>query len=257
MSQNSIAVQTRDTQAAQVAQDEATVAADRAQINVQRLNLVYCRIVSPVGGRVGLRQVDPGNYVTPNDANGLVVVTQLQPISVVFTLPEDDLPRLLTRLHAGASLPVTALDRSGTTKLAEGRLETVDNQIDPTTGTVKLRAVFANPDAMLFPNQFVNVQLLIDTLRGVAIVPVTAVQRGEPGTFVYVVEPDHTVAVRAVKLGPGSAQKIAVLSGLKPGEQVVVDGTDRLRAGAKVTIAGERPAHAGASAAAHWRRARG
>jgi multidrug efflux system membrane fusion protein len=238
VAENSIALQTRDTQAAQVAQDRAQVRLDQAQIDAQKLNLAYCHILSPVSGRVGLRQVDPGNYVTPNEPNGLVVVTQLQPISVIFTLPEDDLPQVLRRLHAGAKLPVIAYDRTGTTKLAEGRLETVDNQIDTATGTVKFRAVFANPDQMLFPNQFVTVRLLLDTLRGVAIVPVTAIQRGAPGTFVYVVGRDRTVAIRTVTLGPGSGQQVAVLSGVTPGEEVVVDGADRLRAGAKVTVAG-------------------
>ncbi|MGH7112033.1 MAG: MdtA/MuxA family multidrug efflux RND transporter periplasmic adaptor subunit [Stellaceae bacterium] len=238
VAQNSIAVQTRDTQAALVAQDKATVNADRAQIDTQKLNLTYAHIVAPISGRVGLRQVDPGNYVTPNDANGIVVITQLTPISVIFTLPEDDLPEVLRRLHAGAVLPVTAYDRSDTTRLAQGTLETIDNQIDPTTGTVKLRAVFSNAEGMLFPNQFVNVQMLVNTLQRVPIVPVTAIQRGEPGTFVYVLKPDRTVAIQAVKLGPGTAQTVAVLSGLKPGDTIVTDGTDRLHDGAKVVLAG-------------------
>jgi multidrug efflux system membrane fusion protein len=255
VAQNSIAVQTRDTQAALVAQDRAQVQLDQAQIDVQKLNLTYCRIVSPVTGRVGLRQVDPGNYVTPTSlTNGIVVVTQLQPISVVFTLPEDDLPEVLQRLHAGASLPVTAFDRTGTTKLAEGRLETVDNQIDTTTGTVKFRAVFANPELMLFPNQFVNVKLLVDTLQNVAIVPNAAIQRGAPGTFVYRVEPDHTVAVQKVRLGPGDGQRVAVLSGLQPGAVVVDDGADRLKDGAKVMLAGEQPARSGGVAPQRRRR---
>jgi membrane fusion protein, multidrug efflux system len=238
VAQNSIATQTRDTQAALVLQDAATIKADQAQIDVQKLNLVYCHIVSPVTGRVGLRQVDAGNYVTPTSlTNGIVIVTQLQPISVIFTLPEDDLPEFLQRFHAGASLPVTAFDRTGTTKLAEGRLETVDNQIDTTTGTVKFRAIFANPDEMLFPNQFVNVKLLVDTLQNVDIVPSSAIQRGAPGTFVYRVEPDHTVTVQKVKLGPSDGQRVAVLSGLEPGDSVVDDGADRLKDGAKVTLA--------------------
>jgi multidrug efflux system membrane fusion protein len=242
VAQNSIATQTRDTEAALVSEDAATIAADKAQIDAQKLNLRYAHIVAPISGRVGLRQVDPGNYVTPNDTNGIVVITQLTPISVLFALPEDDLPAVLRRLHAGAVLPVAVYNRSDTTRLAEGRLETLDNEIDPTTGTVKLRAVFANADGMLFPDQFVNVRLLVDTLRGVAIVPVTAIQRGEPGTFVYVVKPDRTVAIQVVRLGPGSAEAVAVLSGLKPGEKVVTDGTDRLHAGAKVVLADERPA---------------
>lgn len=254
VAQNSIAVQTRDTQAATVTQDKATVNADRAQIDTQKLNLTYARVVAPVSGRVGLRQVDPGNYVTPNDANGIVVITQLTPISVIFTLPEDDLPAILRRLHAGAALPVTAYDRSDTTRLAQGTLETLDNQIDPTTGTVKLRAVFGNAEGMLFPNQFVNVQLLVDTLQKVPIVPVTAIQRGEPGTFVYILKPDRTVAIQTVKLGPGSAQAVVVLSGLKIGDRVVTDGTDRLHDGAKVVLAGARPAGGGAGSGSHRRR---
>lgn len=237
VAQNSIAKQTRDTQVSLVAQDEATVKADQAQIDAQKLNLTYCRIVSPVTGRVGLRQVDAGNYVQTSDPNGIVVVTQLQPISVIFTLPEDNLPEVMKRVRAGASLPVTAYDRTGSAELAKGKLDTVDNQIDTTTGTVKLRAIFDNEQETLFPNQFVNVKLLVNTLHDADIVPNSAVQRGAPGTFVYVVQPDHTVAVQKVKPGPTEGQQIAILSGLKPGESVVIDGADRLRDGAPVTIA--------------------
>ncbi|HJU19846.1 MAG TPA: MdtA/MuxA family multidrug efflux RND transporter periplasmic adaptor subunit [Stellaceae bacterium] len=253
IAENSIARQTRDTQASLVAQYQATVAADQAQIDLQKLNLRYAHIIAPIGGRVGLRQVDPGNYVQTSDPNGIVVITQLTPISVVFTLPEDNLPEVLKRLHAGAHLPVVAYDRSGTEKLAEGRLETIDNQIDPTTGTVKLRAVFANADGMLFPNQFVNVRLLVDTVRGVPVVPVTAIQRGEPGTFVYVVKPGDTVAMQIVKLGPSTGETVVVSSGVRPGQQVVVDGTDRLHDGAKVTLAREGPNGGAAPRAGHHR----
>ena len=235
VAQNSIAKQTRDTQVSLVAQYEATVKADQAQIDAQKLNLIYCRIISPVTGRVGLRQVDAGNYVQTSDANGIVVVTQLQPISVIFTLPEDNLPEVMNRLRTGAVLSVTAYDRTGSTELAQGKLDTVDNQIDTTTGTVKLRAIFDNDQNVLFPNQFVNVKLLVNTLHDADIVPNSAIQRGAPGTFVYVVKPDHTVAVQKVKLGPTDGQRIAILSGLQPGESIVVDGTDRLRDGAKVT----------------------
>src|ERR1700746_3720521 len=192
VAQNSIAKQTRDTQVSLVAQDEATVKADQAQIDAQKLNLTYCRIISPVTGRVGLRQVDAGNYVQTSDPNGIVVVTQLQTISVIFTLPEDNLPAVIKQLHAGAALSVSAFDRTGTTELGTGTLETVDNQIDTTTGTVKLRAIFDNRDEVLFPNQFVNVRLLVDTMRDTEIVPISAVQRGAPGTFVYVVSPENT-----------------------------------------------------------------
>jgi multidrug efflux system membrane fusion protein len=237
VAQNSIAKQTRDTQASLVAQYHATVQADQAQIDAQKLNLTYCRIVSPVTGRVGLRQVDAGNYVQTSDPNGIVVVTQLQPISVIFTLPEDNLPAVMKRVRAGATLPVTAYDRTGATEIAVGRLETVDNQIDTTTGTVKLRAIFDNEQETLFPNQFVNVSLLVNTLHETDIVPRSAIQRGAPGTFVYVVKPDRTVGVQKVKLGPTDGQRIAVLSGLQPGETIVIDGSDRLRDGAKVTVA--------------------
>ena len=236
VSQNSIARQTLDTQAATVQQDMAVVQADQAQIDTQKLNLTYCRIVAPVTGRVGLRQVDPGNYVQTSDANGIVVVTQLQPISVIFTLPEDKIPVVAQHVRQGATLTATAFDRSGVTKLAVGRLETIDNQIDPTTGTVKLRATFDNVDHTLFPNQFVNVQLLVDTLHGADLLPNAAVQRGAPGTFVYVVKPDETVAAQPVTLGPGDDQRLVVTKGLQPGQRVVVDGADRLKDGAKVRV---------------------
>src|SRR5437763_9839875 len=176
VAQNSIAKQTRDTQVSLVAQDEATVKADQAQIDAQKLNLTYCRIVSPVTGRVGLRQVDAGNYVQTSDPNGIVVVTQLKPISVIFTLSEDNLHEVMKRVRAGAVLPVTAYDRTGTVKLDTGTLETVDNKIDTTTGTVKLRATFDNRHEVLFPNQFVNVRLLVDTMRETEIIPISAIQ---------------------------------------------------------------------------------
>ena len=237
VAQNSIAKQTRDTQESLVGQYLATVKADQAQIDAQNLNLTYCHIVAPVTGRVGLRQVDAGNYVQTSDPNGIVVVTQLQPISVIFTLPEDNLPEVMRRVREGAVLKVTAYDRNGSTELAQGKLDTVDNQIDTTTGTVKLRAIFDNKEESLFPNQFVNVKLLVDTLHGADIVSSSAIQRGAPGTFVYVMPPDHTVAVRRVKVGPTDGQRTAVLSGLQPGENIVIDGPDRLRDGAKVTVA--------------------
>jgi len=247
VAQNSIAKQTRDTQVSLVAQYEATVKADQAQIDAQKLNLTYCRIISPVTGRVGLRQVDAGNYVQTSDPNGIVVVTQLQPISVIFTLPEDNLPEVMKRVRSGASLPVTAFDRTGSTELATGKLDTVDNQIDTTTGTVKLRAIFDNEQDALFPNQFVNVKLLVNTLLNADVVPNAAIQRGAPGTFVYVVKPENTVGVQKVKLGPTDGQRIAILSGVEPGENVVIDGADRLRDGAKITVA---PAEPGPPAAA-------
>ena len=237
VAQNSIARQTRDTQVSLVAQDQAAIKTDQAQVDAQKLNLVYAHIISPVTGRVGLRQVDAGNYVQTSDPNGIVVVTQLQPISVIFTLPEDNLPAVMKQVRAGGTLQVAAYDRTGATELGKGRLETVDNQIDTTTGTVKLRAIFDNEQETLFPNQFVNIQLLVDTLHDTDIVPVSAIQHGAPGAFVYVVKPDQTAAVQKVKLGPGDGQHIAVIDGLQPGDKVVVDGSDRLREGAKVSLA--------------------
>ncbi len=234
--QDSISKQQVDDQVFLVQQYTGTVAADQGTVDSALLNLTYCHITSPVTGRVGLRQVDPGNYVQTSDTNGLVVITQLQPISVIFTLPEDDVPQVMKRLAAGATLPVTAFDRSNTTQLATGTLATVDNQIDTTTGTVKLRAMFDNADNALFPSQFVNARLLVDTLANTTIVPTPAVQRGAPGTYVYAVNADDTVSVVPIKIGPADGDRTAVLSGLKAGQQVVIDGADRLRDKAKVTV---------------------
>ena len=247
VAENSIAQQQRDTQEALVKQLIGTVASDQAQVDNAKLNLAYCRIVAPVGGRIGLRQVDVGNYVQVSDANGIAVITQLKPISVIFTLPEDTLPQILKRLNAGAQLPVTALDRGGKATLATGVLTTLDNQIDTSTGTFKLRAQFDNGDEILFPNQFVNTQLLVDTLHGAILVPNAAIQRGAPGTFVYVIGTDNTVTVRPVKLGPGDANRVAIDDGLAADDRVVVDGADKLRDGAKVTLpaaGGRAPASA-------------
>jgi membrane fusion protein, multidrug efflux system len=245
MSQDSIARQQVDTQRFLVSQNRATVQSDQAAVASAKLNLDYCHITAPVGGRVGLRLVDQGNYVQAGDTSGIVVITQIQPITAVFTLPEDDLPAITKRLRAGATLPVAAYDRSMTTKLADGRLSTIDNQIDPTTGTVKLKAEFDNRDESLFPSQFVNARLLIDTLKDVAVAPRAAVLRGAPGDFVYLVKSDDTVAIRKVTLGPADGERIAILDGLKPGDRVVVDGTDRLRDGARVSIAGDTTRAAG------------
>lgn len=236
--QDSIARQQVDTQQYLVHQYEGTVRTDQALVDNAKLNLAYCHIVAPVAGRIGLRQVDQGNYVQISDPNGIVVITQLKPISVIFTLPEDNLPAIFKRLHAGATLQVTAFDRTQTTKLATGTLMTLDNQIDTTTGTVKLRAQFDNADESLFPNQFVNAQLLVDTLHDATVIPNAAVQRGAPGTFVYLIKPDDTVTVRPVKLGPADGERVAIESGLVPGDKVVVDGADKLREGAKITQPG-------------------
>jgi multidrug efflux system membrane fusion protein len=236
-SQDSISEQTLATQKALVVQDQGNIKADQGQIDAAKLNLVYCHITSPVDGRVGLQQVTLGNYVTPAAANGLVVVTQLRPITVVFTLAEDQIPPVIKQLHSGVLLPVTAYDRARTTQLATGTLETIDNEIDTTTGTVRLKAIFPNSDESLFPNQFVNVDMLLETLHGAMLVPQVAIQRGAPGTYVYVVTPaDQTVHVRKVTLGPGDVTNITVTQGLSPGETVVTDGADRLKDGAKVLL---------------------
>jgi len=231
--------QTLDTQIALVAQDQGTVEADRAAVKSAEVNLQYTRIVSPIDGRVGLRLVDQGNYVTPGDANGLVVITQLQPISVLFTVPEDNLQAIAKRVQAGAVLPATALDRGGANKIADGTLQTFDSQIDQTTGTIKLRAQFPNEDRALFPNQFVNIRLLLDTHKDVTTISTAGVQRGVPGTFVYLINPDSTVAVRPVQLGVTDGNHVEVLSGLTPGDRIVIDGADKLRDGAKIIIRSE------------------
>jgi membrane fusion protein, multidrug efflux system len=250
--QDSIAEQQLATQKAQVAQDAGNVKTDQGQIDAAKLNLTYCHITSPIAGRAGLQQVNVGNYVTSAEPNGLVVITQLEPISVVFTLPEDEIPAILKQLRAGKTLPASAYDRTDTRLLATGSLQSVDSQIDPTTGTIRLKAIFPNSDEALFPQQFVNVSLLLDTLRGATLVSQAAVQRGAPGAYVYVVNADQTVSVRKVTLGAGNASEIAVTQGLKPGELVVVDGADRLKEGAKVLVrspTGAAPAGAGAAAA--------
>ncbi len=234
--EDSISQQTLATQQALVVQYEGTVKMDQSQVDNAKLNLAYCRIVSPITGKVGLRLVDPGNYVQVGDSTGLVVITQMQPITVIFTLPEDNVPAIMKRLRSGATLPVTAYNRSDTTKLATGKLMSVDNQIDTSTGTLKLRALFDNDDEALYPNQFVNAKLLLDVMHDTTVMPTAAVQRGAPGTFVYLVQADSTVKAEPVKLGPVDGEKVAVLQGLKPGDQVVIDGTDKLRDGAKVTV---------------------
>ena len=234
--QDSIAEQQLATEKSLVAQHEGTVQTDRAQIDAARLNLTYCHIVSPIDGRAGLQQVNLGNYVTPATPNGLVVITQIKPIAVVFPLPEDQIQPILEQLHAGKTLTATAYDRSHNTRLAAGTMSTIDSQIDTATGTVKLKAIFSNGDERLFPNQFVNVDLLLDTLRGATLIPQAGIQRGAPGTYVYVVNEDKTVSVRKVTLGPGDAENVTIASGVTLGEFVVVDGADRLREGAKVAV---------------------
>jgi membrane fusion protein, multidrug efflux system len=234
--QDSIAEQQLATQKSLVAQDIGTVKTDQAQIDAAKLNLVYCHITSPVEGRAGLQQVTLGNYVTPVEPNGLVVVTQLKPITVVFALAEDQIPPILEQVRAGKTLGVTAYDRTHTTQLATGALQSIDSQIDTTTGTVKLKATFSNPDEKLFPNQFVNVDLLVSTLQGAILIPQSAVQRGAPGTYVYLVNADQTVSVRKITLGPGDANNTVVKQGLVAGDVVVIDGADRLKEGAKIMV---------------------
>ncbi len=241
LSQDSIASQQVDTQASLVRQYEGTVKSDKANIDTFKLDLVYARVTAPVSGRVGLRQVDPGNYVTPSLTNGLVVITQLQPISVIFTTSEDNLQQIIQQTQSGMKLSVTAYDRSNTTSLEGGMLETLDNQIDTTTGTVKLRAIFQNNKNLLFPNQFVNTRLLVDTIKDAVIVPTPAVLNGSMGPFVYVVNADNTVTVRPVKIGPVDGERTSIKSGLAVGERVVIDGSDRLKEGAKITIPADKP----------------
>jgi membrane fusion protein, multidrug efflux system len=231
-----IAKQQVDDQSATVGQFEGAVRVDQALIDTARLQLEYARITAPITGRVGLRLLDAGNMVHASDPNGLAVITQLQPIAVVFTIPEDDLPPVMRKLTARDPLPVEAYDRANRNHIATGALLTADNQIDQATGTTRLKAIFANEDGALFPNQFVNVRLLLDVRKDAVIVPVAAVQRGPQGTFVYVVKADHTVDVRPVTVGPTTGTDTAIEAGLAPDDAVVVDGVEKLRAGSAVQV---------------------
>ena len=235
--QDSIARQQVEDQVYLIKQYEGTVLTDQGLVDNAKLNLTYCHITSPVDGRVGIRLVDPGNYVQTSNTSGLFVLTQLQPMSVLFTLPEDDVAEVQSQMAAG-SLPVTAYDRTNTKLIATGTLATTDNQIDNTTGTLKLRAMFNNADNALFPQAFVNARLRVRTIRGATVAPQAAVQHGAPGDFVYLVKPDDTVAVQPIKLGVTQGDRVQVADGLHPGDKVVTDGLDRLRDGAKITIAG-------------------
>jgi membrane fusion protein, multidrug efflux system len=239
--QDSIAKQQVDTQAALVRQYEGAVKVDQSQIDNARLQLAYARITAPIDGRAGLRLVDPGNIVRAGDATGLVVITQLAPIAVVFTVPQDNLPAVMKRMQSGEKPPVEAWDRELKARLANGTLASVDNLVDPTTGTVKLKAQFANEGTPLFPNQFVNVRMKLDTVRDATVIPAAAVQRGSQGMFVYVVQADQTVKLRPVRLGPVDGQRQAIAEGLAPGDLVVSDGMDRLRDGAMVEVTTARP----------------
>jgi membrane fusion protein, multidrug efflux system len=231
---DAIPKQQLDTQESLVRQYAGAVKNDHGLIDSVKVQLTYCRITSPITGRVGLRVVDPGNIVHASDANGIVVVTQLQPIAVIFTIPEDSIPAVLERMDTGLRLPAEAYDREQRHRLAAGTLLTIDNQVDPTTGTVRLKAVFPNADNRLFPSQFVNVRMRLDVKRDATVIPAAAVQHSTGGAFVYVVKADETVTVRPVKVGVTDGDDVAIDSGVAPGDRVVVDGADRLREGAKV-----------------------
>jgi membrane fusion protein, multidrug efflux system len=241
LTHNAVPEQTFATQQATVKQDEGVVQTDQANIDAAKLNLTYCHITAPITGRVGLRLVDPGNYISAGDSTGLVVITQLQPITVVFPISEDQLPPVLDRWRSGARLSVEAYDRTMSAKLGAGWLTTIDNEIDPTTGTVKLRATFNNSDEALFPNQFVNARLLVQEKHGVTIVPTAVIQRNTQSTYVYLVKPDSTVTVRQVKVGTTEGNESQIDSGVAPGDTIVMSGVDRLQEGSKVRVTIESP----------------
>ena len=238
LAQDAVPKQQLDTQAALVRQYEGSIKADQSIIDNAKLQLVYSRITTPITGRIGLRLVDAGNMVHAADTNGLAVITQLQPIAVIFTIAEDHLPQIMKKMRSGGRLSVEAYDHDMQNKIATGYLLTIDNQIDPSTGTVKCKAVFDNKNDELFPNQFVNARLMIDTLRGTIIVPTAAVQRSPESAFVYVVKADNTVEVRNITPGPVEGDAAAITAGLAPGDRVVIDGVDKLQPGAAVTTGG-------------------
>jgi multidrug efflux system membrane fusion protein len=256
--EDSVAQQQLDTQRALVDQYIGTLESDRAAVKTAQINLEYTHIGSPVSGRVGLRQVDQGNYVTPGDTNGIVVVTELQPISTIFAVPEDNVNTLMKQMQASVALTAEAYDRGNSSKIAEGTVKTVDNQIDTTTGTIKLRAVFDNKDGLLFANQFVNIQLVVNVLHDQTVMPGAAVHRGAPdgvvSTFVYLVNTaDSTVSVRPITLGVIDGERVAVTKGLQPGDVVVTEGGDRLRDGAAVLLPANTPQHPQTAAPQHKR----
>ncbi|HEY6929749.1 MAG TPA: MdtA/MuxA family multidrug efflux RND transporter periplasmic adaptor subunit [Thermoanaerobaculia bacterium] len=249
MQQDAIPRQQLDTQAATVNQFEAAVKTDEGQVESARLNLVYSRITAPVSGRVGLRLVDVGNMVHASDANGLLVITQLQPITVLFTIPADRLPAVQQQLATGRKLVTEAYDRELKVKIATGTLLAVDNQIDQTTGTVKLKSIFSNEKNELFPNQFVNARLLVNTIKGTVLIPTAAIQRSPQSTFVYVIKPDSTVEMRPVDVQLTEGDDAAIRKGVASGESVVIDGVDKLQPGTKVAVAGATTGPGGASGA--------
>ena len=236
LEQDSIAAQQTVTQESVVQQHQGTVEIDRGLVANAKLQLSYTRITAPITGRLGLRLVDQGNIIKTSDASGLAVITQISPISAVFTLPEDNLPSVMNRFKSGEVLSIEAYDRGGNIKLAEGQLLAVDNQIDTSTGTVKLKGQFTNEDNTLFSNQFVNIKMKMETLHAVTIIPTSAIQRGIIGPFVYVVKDDQTVKVQALSLGPTDGEKVAILKGLQANELVVTDGADKLRENVKVKL---------------------
>jgi multidrug efflux system membrane fusion protein len=248
--QKAIAPQTVTDQAYTVKQDEAQVRSDQSSIDQYKLDLVYCHITAPVAGRVGLRLVDPGNYVTASSSPGIVVITTMKPTTVEFTVAQNDLDSVIQRVNAGAKLPVTAYTSDNTRKIATGTLYAISNQMATSTGTVTLRATFANEDEALFPSEFVNVDMLVDTLHQVVLVPTPAVLTGSPGDYVYLVNADDTVSAHKVTLGPSDGENTAILSGLDVGDKVVIDGTDRLSDGAKISMGGAAPAAPRAAAGA-------
>ena len=257
LDQDSIARQDVDTQAALVKQLEGTVTIDLANEGTARLSVGYARIVAPLSGRVGLRPIDAGNYIGAGDTTGIAVITQLAPIDVAFAIPQDRVPEIQSRLTEGAQLPVGAWDRARTKRLDVGTFSTLDNQVDPATGTVKAKARFTNADGTLFPNQFVNVRLLLRTIGGALVVPVTALRHGPNGDFVYVVAEDRTVALRTVTRGEAGVDFVAIATGLELGEQVVTEGGDRLKEGSKVQTSVDRPASAASGGASGARGRRG
>ena len=255
LAEDSVARQDVDTQAATVKQDEAAVQADAANVNNARLNLGYCRIVAPISGRAGLRQVDVGNYV--GTSNGLVIITEIDPIDVTFTFSEDQLPTIAGRMRSGAVLPVSALDKPGGATLAQGRLLTLDNQIDATTGTVKAKARFANGSGALFPQQFVNVEMLVNVVKDAVIVPASSIRHGPNGDFVWIMKSDKTAHMQPVKLGPTLGEQTSIQSGVSVGQDIITEGGDRLKEGAAVNLPGQRPNFAGAGGRGGGRRGGG
>ncbi|WP_084688403.1 efflux RND transporter periplasmic adaptor subunit [Paraburkholderia oxyphila] len=247
----SIAEQTYTDQQFLVAQDEAAVKSDIANIKQFELDLIYCRITAPVSGRVGLRLVDPGNYVTASSSTGIAVITQMKPTTVQFTVPQNSLSDVLQRVNAGAQLPITVYSSDNTKELATGTLYAISNQMATATGTVTLRASVPNDDEALFPNEFVNVKLLVDTMDNAVLVPTPAVQSGAPGDYVYLVNADNTVSVHKVTLGPSDGQHTVIVAGLAAGQRVVTDGLDRLNDGAKIQPSSGNPRAAGAASGAH------